>query len=245
MTRGLLASLLCAALVASVSAQTPAPRAGVTAAGAASAETGPAWSELSLAHQAALSPLKQHWGGINAVSKAKWLVVAQRFPAMPQPERQRVQARMAEWATMTPSDRGRARQNFQELRNLPHEDRQALWEAYRALPADQKRALAQRTRPVVKAAEPASSASAKRAVAVNPAAVVTKPVSPTVVQAKPGATTNLVTKAPTPPSHHQPGMPKITATEGFVNPTTLLPNRGPQGAATHAAAASSASAARP
>jgi hypothetical protein len=122
-----------------------------------------------LAHQAALAPLKQHWAGIDAVRKAKWLVVAQRFPAMPQPERQRVQARMAEWAAMTPSERGRARQNFQELRKLPHEDRQALWEAYRALPDEQKRALAQRTRPVAKATEPASAASGKRAVAVNPA----------------------------------------------------------------------------
>jgi hypothetical protein len=249
-TPGLFAVLLCLALVAPAAAQTrSAPQSGAPAATAANTESGPAWRDLPLAHQAALAPLKQHWAGIEATRKAKWLVVAQRFPALPQPERQRVQARMAEWAAMTPSERGRARQNFQELRKLPQEDRQALWEAYRALPDEQKRALAQRTRPVAKATEPASAASGKRAVAVNPASVVTKPVTPTVVQARPGATTNLVTKAPSPPSHHQPGMPKITATEGFVNPSTLLPSRGPQGAATHAAAppaaASAASDARP
>ena len=152
---------------------------------------------------------------------------------------------MAEWAAMTPAERGRARRNFQEWRNLPHEDRQALWEAYRALPDEQKLELAQRAKPVVKVAEATASVRGKRPVAVNPAPAIVKPVSPTVVQARPGATTNLVTKAPSPPSHHQPGLPKITATDGCVNPTTLLPSRGPQGAATHAAAASATAEARP
>ena len=209
------------------------------------AESGPTWAQLPAAHQLALAPLKQHWAGIDATRKSKWVVVAQRFPALPAAERQRVQARMAEWANMSPNERGRARQNFQELRNLPQDDRQALWEAYRALPDEQKREFAHRAKPVAKAAEQASASSGKRRVAVNPAPVVIKPVTPTVVQAKPGATTTLVTKAPTPPAHHQPGMPKITATDGFVNPTTLLPNRGPQGAATHSAAASAGTAPGP
>lgn len=238
--------ILCAVLAAPAFSQ-PATQArpGGQPAAALRIERGPAWSELSLAHQSALAPLKQHWAGLDADRKAKWLVVAQRFPSLPQPERQRMQARMAEWAAMTPAERGRARRNFQEWRNLPHEDRQALWEAYRALPDEQKLELAQRAKPVVKAAEAASSVKGKRPVAVNPAPAIVKPVSPTVVQARPGATTNLVTKAPSPPSHHQPGLPKITATDGFVNPTTLLPSRGPQGAATHAAAASASAEARP
>jgi Protein of unknown function (DUF3106) len=222
-----------------------ASRPGKPAAQDAASESGPAWNSLKPAHQAALAPLKPHWSGIDANRKAKWLVVAQRFPSLPLEERQRVQARMSEWASMSPAERGRARQNFQELRNLPHEDRQALWEAYRALPEEQRQQLAQRAKPVSKPAEPASVPSGKRPVAVNPAQVVAKPVSPTVVQAKPGATTTLVTKAPTPPAHHQPGLPKIAATPTFVNPTTLLPNRGPQGAATHSAAASASSEARP
>ena len=152
---------------------------------------------------------------------------------------------MGEWASMSPAERGRARQNFQELRNLPHDDRQALWEAYRALPEEEKQQLAQRAKPAPKPADPASAPVGKRTVAVNPTPVVAKPVSPTVVQAKPGATTTLVTKSPTPPAHHQPGLPKIAATPGFVNPTTLLPSRGPQGAATHSAAASASTEARP
>jgi Protein of unknown function (DUF3106) len=239
--------LLLACAGFAFAAQGQAPAVGrVATSTPAGAESGPAWNTLPPAHQAALAPLKQHWPAIDASRKAKWLIVAQRFPTLPAVERQRVQARMAEWAAMTPAERGRARQNFQELRNLPHDDRQALWEAYRALPDEQKQQLAQRAKPAaVKAPEPALAPSGKRTVAVNPAPVVTKPVSPTVVQAKPGATTTLVTKSPSPPAHHQPGLPKIAATEGFVNPTTLLPNRGPQGAATHSAAASANAVARP
>ena len=73
-------------------------------------------------------------------------------------------------------------------------------------------------------------------------AVPLKPVAPTVVQARPGATTTLISKVPAPPMHQQTGMPKIAATPEFVDKTTLLPRRGPQGAATRSAAASPASA---
>jgi hypothetical protein len=52
-----------------------------------------------------------------------------------------------------------------------------------------------------------------------------------VIQAAPGATTTLVTRRPTPPAHQQAGLPKIAATPEFVNKSTLLPQRGPQGAA--------------
>lgn len=227
------------------------------------AGSGPAWSSLSLAHQAALAPLKAHWNDIDAPRRQKWVEVAQRFPTMPLEERQRVQARMAEWATMSPTDRGRARQNFQELRSLPTEDRHARWEAYQALPPEQRQELATRALPPPSKPGDAKAGNAnkpadgkandvktpdgtgqthagKRKVAVNPTTVVVKPVNPTVVQAKPGASTTLVTRTPAPPVHHQPGLPKITASAGFVNPTTLLPSRGPQGAAVVLPAASTA-----
>lgn len=221
----LLVAALAAAAQAQVAAQTPAAEA---------ASAGPAWADLTLAQQAALTPLKAHWSRIDANGKAKWIAVARRFPSMPAEERQRVQARMAEWTAMTPAERGRARQNFQELRNLPGEDRQALWEAYRALPPEQRQELAQRARPatVPKPATDPVPPTARRLVPVNPPPPTVKPVTPTVVQVKPGATTTLVSKPASPPLHNQPGLPKIAATPGFVHPQTLLPRRGPQGAAT-------------
>lgn len=235
-----LALLVLISLAPAISQAEPA--AAAPPAALADKPGGPSWSELSPAHQAALGPLRQHWDGIDARRKSKWIVVAQRFASLPPAEQQRVQQRMDQWASMTPAERGRARLYFQELRDLPQDDRQARWQAYRALPDEQKRELARRAKPLARAPEAAASAPpGKRKVAVNPASVAVKPVSPTVVQAKPGVSTTLVTKPPSPPVHHQPGLPKITATEGFVNPSTLLPSRGPQGAATRSAPAASAS----
>lgn len=215
----------------------------------AATPSGPAWNELSPAQQVALAPLKGRWAGIDDDRKAKWIAMAERFPSMPAAERQRVQARMAEWAALPPGDRGRARQNFQELRKLRPDDRQSSWETYRALPEEQKRALAQRAKPPPPQPEAAGTSgtvsTAKRGLEVNPtpAPVTVKPVTPTIVQANPGATTQLLGKTATPPPHHQPGLPKIAAGEGFVNPATLLPRRGPQGAATLAPPSPPASAA--
>jgi hypothetical protein len=53
-----------------------------------------------------------------------------------------------------------------------------------------------------------------------------------VLQAKPGATTTPLSARPSPPLHQQAGLPKVAATPGFVDTKTLLPQRGPQGAAT-------------
>lgn len=207
---------------------------------AAAAEAGPGWTTLSRGQQQALAPLQRDWGSIDAQRKQKWLEVANRFPSMSEAERQRVQQRMTEWARMTPSERTRARLQFQETRQFSPEDRQARWEAYQALPDDERKALAQRrTKPPAPkpaASAPADGAQAKRNIVSPARQAAVKPVAPTVVQARPGATTSLMSMRPPPPAHQQPGLPKIAATEGFVNPNTLLPKRGPQGAAVSAAA---------
>ena len=208
---------------------------------------------------------------IDAPRKAKWLEVASRFPAMPAADQQRLQERMAEWARMTPAERGRARLSFQESKLLSPEQKQARWEAYQALPDEERKALAVRAKPVeerargaaapVSATPSASAAAAARApagakaalpaattaatTAATPAALA-KPVTPTLVQAKPGATTTLMTAPVLPPTHHRPGEPKIAAQPGQVNPATLLPRSGPQAAAAAAASpAVSASARQP
>lgn len=213
-----------------------------TAAGAAD-QAPPTWASLSKSQQTALAPLQRDWASIDAQRKQKWIEVAGRFPTMPAAERLRVQERMAEWARMTPQERTRARLQFQETRQFSPEDRQARWEAYKALPDDERKALAQRAKPAAKAAAPvearASDAPGKRNIVAPTRQAAVKPVAPTVVQAKPGATTSLMSTRAAPPAHQQPGLPKIAATAGFVNPNTLLPQRGPQGAAVSAAAAAS------
>ena len=174
---------------------------------------------------------------LEAPRKVKWLEVANRFPAMPAADQQRVQERMAEWARMTPAERGRARLSFQESKLLSPEQKQARWEAYQALPDEERKALATRGKPVDERPRNAPSApttaAAKVAAGPKPAASApsAKPVAPTVVQAKPGATTTLMTTPVLPPLHHRPGQPKIAAQPGQVDPTTLLPQSGPQAAA--------------
>lgn len=234
-----LAAVLVACAVVAV-----APVRAQTAPGrvAAGAEQGPAWSSLTAAQRQALQPLQSEWATIDAGRKKKWLEVANRLPSLSQAEQSRVQVRMAEWARMSPSDRGRARLQFQESRQLTSTDREERWRAYQSLPADQRQALAAKAGPAAPA-KPTASASPsmssgmdmkKNTVPFLPAPRA-KPVGPTVVQSRPGATTSLVTRQAPVPAHQQAGMPKIAATKGFVDPSTLLPKRGPQGAAMAAA----------
>lgn len=225
------------ALVAhQVWAQAPAPVQPPKPAGvAASATSGPMWSQLTTQQRQALGPLEKDWSSIDAPRKAKWLDVAQRFAGLPAEEQQRIQARMAEWARLTPAERGRARLNFQESKQLSNEHKQERWEAYKALPDERRRELAARAKPRDEHASAPVAVVAAASAAANrkPAAsgVLAKPVAPTIVQAKPGATTTLMTRPVAPPPHQHPGQPTIAAKPGQVDRNTLLPKSGPQAAA--------------
>jgi hypothetical protein len=163
---------------------------------------------------------------------------------MPPAERERVQARMTEWARLSPQQRGQARLAFEQAKQVAPKDRQAQWEAYQALAPEQKRQLQARalppSAPAASKPQRADRPQAKSNIVPNPAyASPPKPVAPTVVQAQPGATTSLISRRAMPPAHQQAGLPKIAATSEFVDKATLLPQRGPQAAATRSAAASS------
>lgn len=209
------------------------------------AAAGTEWTSLTPSQQKVLAPLQRDWHVIEEPRRAKWLEVASRFPSMPKDEQARVQERMADWARLSPAERSRARLQFQEVRQVPASERQAKWEAYQALPPEQRHELAQTAKRSAKAASTPTLAAAsgasggKRNLVQAAAPVPTKAVTPTAQQAKPGATTTTMTARPQVPAHQQAGLPKIAATPGFVDPSTLLPRRGPQGAAVRAVAASS------
>jgi hypothetical protein len=243
-------------------AAVPTVRAGAPAVPATpTAEEGVRWQKLKPLQRDALKPLQQQWPSIDAPRKQKWLDLADRLPAMPADERARVQERMTEWARLTPIERGQARLRFQEAKQIPAPDRRTRWEAYQALPPEQKTELAARAaaRAPVPASAAGTDASARRGalagpgerttapdrpresaqgksnIVPNPAyAAPPRPIAPTLLQAAPGATTTLITRRPTPPAHQQAGLPKIAATPEFVNKSTLLPQRGAQGAAIRA-----------
>ena len=247
-----------AALCVAASAETAAasgPNQGPSTRTGGIATVGPAWSSLTVAQQKVLSPLKADWVTIDSARKSKWLEIAARFHSLPLDEQQRVQERMGEWARMSPRDRATARMQFQGSRQLSADDRQASWAAYQALPDGKKRELAKQAEPP-SAAKPssvqttsrlgantglsaASVTQAKRnLVAASSSLGYARAVTPTVVQSKPGATTTLMSNPPLPPLHQQPGLPKIAATDGFVDAATLLPKKGPQSIIARAASAS-------
>jgi hypothetical protein len=251
-----LAAIIAVAFAGQATAQTATPASTANKTGARQAG-GPTWSSLSPAQQQALAPLQRDWSGIDASRKAKWLEVAAKFPTMPQAERVRVRERMTAWSRLSPAERGDARIQFQQARQLAPDDRQARWDAYQALPEESRRELARRARPAPQAAKPtngqagpnarvaaAAPPSGKSNVVEAPKAVAPKAVTPTAVQARPGATTTLLSQPSSPPLHQQAGLPKIAATKEFVQPNTLLPKRGPQGAAVRSASSSASAAAQ-
>ena len=237
--RRLTAALLCLALCGIAAAAQPASAA--------------AWASLTATQKQALAPLEREWGSIDSQRQSKWLVLAAGFSSMPAADRARLHARMAEWARMTPAERSRARLQFQDARQVPANERQAKWQAYQALSEDDRHALAQKAKPAARpASAPSQTAAVKPAGSAGKQNVVqatavprSRAVSATSQQVRPGATTTTITTRAPPPTHNQAGLPKIAATSGFVDPATLLPQRGPQGAAVRAAAAASEPAAQP
>lgn len=205
------------------------------------------WASLSTAQRAALAPLEKEWPKLDGNSQEKWLALANRFPSMSPADRERVQTRMTEWAHTPAAERGKARLRYQRAKDISPQERQAQWAAYQNLPEDQRHKLAEAAAKRQKNAGPATPASGGASATQlitshqNPATksnivparktgeATLKSIAPTVVQAKPGATTNLVSTRPVPAPHLKPGLPKVAATPGLVDSATLLPRQGPQG----------------
>jgi hypothetical protein len=218
----------------------------LTAAGVVHAAGDADWEALSPSERTALSPLKARWGELDDGSRARWLDVAGRFPSLSAEERQRVQGRMAEWSRLTPSERGQARLQYQAARRWTPEERQERWQAYQSLDPQARRVLAERWKLAPGATEPPTAGDAidrKRnwVEPGPPTELAPIPASPISARARSGATTQPLTRAAEPPpvqQQPQPGVPKIAATDAFVDPATLLPRRGPQGAAARPAPSS-------
>lgn len=210
------------------------------------------WNALTPAQKKALMPLAAQWHTLDGTSRDKWINVANRFPRLSAADQHRMQDRMTQWSQLPAQQRGEARLRFQNTRQLTPQERQQKWEAYQALSPEEKQKLAQQARrkqkPVMLPdAEPGPREAAQQArlkgrqrvnddgktnLVPNPARSSPSPeaVAPAVVKAGPGATTSLVTQAATPPLHQHTGLPKIAATKSFVDPETLLPRKGSQGA---------------
>jgi hypothetical protein len=201
------------------------------------------WEALGAGQRAALAPLQPGWERLSDEQRGQWLAVADRFPTLSAVERQRLQARMLDWARRSPDERGAVRLQFHEAQRWSPQERQDRWREYQSLDPQARLILAHRWKleEATRAAEQAQ-ADSKRNLVENPPLSSEPPrtASPTTVRARSGATSQPIPAAPAPPPHQQPGLPKVAATPTFVDRTTLLPRRGPQAAGvTRPAAAAS------
>jgi hypothetical protein len=183
----------------SVSTQTRPRSAPARSAPAAKAEAPPGWAELNAAQQQSLAPLSGTWRKLSEAHKRKWLALSANYPTLPAAEQALLHSRMAEWAALSPRQRTQARLNFAETRVVPPTDKKAKWEAYQALPAEEKRKLA------------------AGAVAAKP------PPPPTAAAVKPVPQQKMA-KIPKPKKPD--GTAKIAVVPGQVDRNTLLPQPG-------------------
>lgn len=201
------------------------------------------WQDLSPTQRRTLAPLQTVWGQVEPTERAMWLELADRYRQMPPQEQARMQQRMSDWSRMSPQQRGQARLQYQEASRWSAAERRERWEAYQSLDPQARKVLAERWKLEAAAREQdrrrGATGSDKRTVFEQPrlSPEPARAATPTAASARAGATTRPLLRlnddgdGTDAPSHQQHGLPKIAATPSFVDPATLLPRRGPQGAA--------------
>ncbi|MGQ3053759.1 MAG: DUF3106 domain-containing protein [Roseateles sp.] len=189
----------------------------------------PPWSGLTPKQQALLAPLERDWADIADPQRSKWLSATPTLATMSGEEIKRVHDRMRDWTRLSASERVNARIGFQVTRQLTAEQRQARWEAYQALPPEQRQALAAkaRARREAQAAraphKPVAALPKSSILPTAPKLVTQVPVTGSLIQAKPGATTVLITRGLAQPGHQTAGQSKVVADPALIDPKTLLP----------------------
>jgi len=155
----------------------------------------PVWAELTVQQQIALRPLSPGWDTINEAQKRKWLEISKGYPSLTPEGQSIMHSRMTEWVGLSAQQRAQARLNFAKTKELSKEltpeEKQAKWQTYQALSAEEKQKLAARASP-----KPIGAATA------------VKPVSPQKLAVIPPAQVPRVTKVP-PDAAVAPAAPAI------------------------------------
>ena len=141
----------------------------------------PVWAELTVQQQIALRPLAPGWDTINEAQKRKWLEISKGYPSLTPEGQSIMHSRMTEWVGLSAQQRAQARLNFAKTKELSNEltaeEKQAKWQNYQALSAEEKQKLA-----------------AKAAPKPTGAATAVKPVSPQKLVVTPSAQTPQASK---------------------------------------------------
>ena len=131
-------ALALACVLAPAWGQAPASAPASSVKPAPVVNSGPQWSQLSPNQQTVLAPLAASWESLEPARKRKWMSVAQTYPQLAPAEQAKLQGRMLEWAALSPRERAVARLNFSESKKLPASDRASNWDAYKALPPEDR-----------------------------------------------------------------------------------------------------------
>lgn len=131
--------------------------------------SGPDWKDITPEQSTVLEPLRRQWPTMSALTKRRWLLLADRYPSMDSKEQEKLHSRMNSWASLSAQQRNQARLNFANVKRLSPQELQAKWDEYQALSDAEKQRLA------AKAAVPKGAATAirptpKRKLAQVPAA---------------------------------------------------------------------------
>lgn len=139
-------------------AQAPATaaKAQPAASGFTATRSGPSWKELTATQRTALAPLSASWDQLADGHKRKWIALAANYAKLPPAEQAKLHSRMSEWAALSPQQRAQARLNFGEAQQVSPDEKRAKWEAYQALPPEDRRKL----REDATARRPATAAAA-------------------------------------------------------------------------------------
>ena len=134
-------------------AQSAPPAANAAAPTRSTTPSKPVWQDLNKEQQEALEPLHPLWSGMSEPHKRKWLALSRNFHQLSADEKAVLQGRMREWAALTPQQRTLARLNFADTKQLPQDQKRALWDAYQALsPEDKQKLASQQPKPLQSAA---------------------------------------------------------------------------------------------
>lgn len=113
---------------------------------AQASSSGLGWNALSPGQQQVLQPLAPAWNTLSPGQKRKWLQLSKKHASLSPQEQIKMQGRMRDWAALSPQQRTQARLNFAKTKELSQEltaeEKNAKWQAYQALSAEEKRKLA-------------------------------------------------------------------------------------------------------
>lgn len=169
--------------------------------------SGPSWKDINNAQRQILMPLRDRWNSMGALTKRRWLVLADRYPSMDEAERTKLLTRMHTWAGLSAQQRNQARLNFESTKRLSPKELQSKWEEYRALSEAEKARLAEQARK----SKALAAKKAKRRLARMPAPKA-GPAQKQATTPAPGKEANQITPLPTPA--HAPTPPLTPSHDG-------------------------------